>query len=99
MIEIVRHMSCLKSFFSFLLIISLPVAAQKLRKEDKLLINNLQTHITFLADDRLEGRRVGTNGEKLAMDYIKTQFEKNGLEPKGDDGTTATSPSPTARRT
>ena len=80
-------MSLLKVLFSFLLIITVPVAAQKLRKEDKILINNLQTHIGYLTNDRLEGRRVGTNGEKLAMDYIKSQFERNGLEPKGDDGT------------
>ncbi|MEO5995277.1 MAG: M20/M25/M40 family metallo-hydrolase [Chitinophagaceae bacterium] len=79
-------MSCLKTLFSLILIITVPAVAQKLRKEDKILINNLQTHISFLADDKLEGRRIGTNGEKLAMDYIKSQFEKAGLEPKGDDG-------------
>ncbi len=75
-----------KNLLFFLLILSIPVIAQKLNKEDKILISNLQTHITFLADDKLEGRRAGTNGEKLAMEYIKSQFEKNRLEPKGSIG-------------
>ncbi len=75
-----------KNLLFFLLILSIPVIAQKLNKEDKILISNLQTHISFLADDKLEGRRAGTNGEKLAMEYIKNQFEKNKLEPKGSSG-------------
>lgn len=75
-----------KNLLFFLLILSIPVIAQKLNKEDKILISNLQTHISFLADDKLEGRRAGTNGEKLAMEYIKSQFEKNRLEPKGSSG-------------
>jgi len=75
-----------KNLLSFLLILSIPLFAQKLKKEDKILISNLQAHISYLADDKLEGRRVGTNGEKLAMEYIKGQFEKIGLEPKGSNG-------------
>lgn len=77
----------LKNLFPFLLIVYLPVTAQKLKKEDKFLINNLQAHINYLADDKLEGRRTGTAGEKLAMEYIKSQFQQVGLEPKGDNGT------------
>ncbi len=58
--------------------------AQKLKKADKAVVANLEAHVHFLADDKLEGRRAGTNGEKLAMDYIAGQFEKAGLQPKGD---------------
>jgi aminopeptidase YwaD len=46
-------------------------------------ISNLQSHISFLADDKLEGRRTGTNGEKLAMEYISGQFQQAGLLAKG----------------
>src|SRR5436189_9253 len=46
-------------------------------------ITNLQSHITFLADDKLEGRRTGTNGEKMAMEYISGQFQQAGLLAKG----------------
>lgn len=62
------------------------VAAQKLKKEDRQLLSGLQQHIQFLANDKLEGRRTGTMGEKLAMAYISDQFKKAGLEPKGTDG-------------
>jgi len=59
------------------------VYSQKLKKEDKQLVANLQQHVSFLADDKLEGRRTGTAGEKLAMEYISSEFKKIGLLPKG----------------
>jgi len=34
----------------------------------------------------LEGRRTGTKGEMIAMQYIADQFSKNGLQPKGTNG-------------
>lgn len=57
--------------------------AQKLKKEDRQLIANLQQHIHYLADDKLEGRRTGTEGEKLAAAYISKEFQQIGLTPKG----------------
>jgi aminopeptidase YwaD len=50
---------------------------------DTLIVNNLKDHISFLADDKLEGRRTGTRGEQLAMEYISNQFQSAGLQPKG----------------
>jgi aminopeptidase YwaD len=61
--------------------------AQKLKKADKIILTNLQIHITYLADDKLEGRRTGSAGEKLAYEYISNEFTKTGLTPKGDNGT------------
>lgn len=69
-----------------LLISSLSSVAQKLKKTDKAMISNLQAHIQYLADDKLEGRRAGTKGEKVARDYISNEFQKAGLEPKGEQG-------------
>ena len=63
------------------------VNAQKLKKADKVVVANLQTHITYLAGDQLEGRRTGGNGEKLAYQYISNEFLKLGLLPKGDQET------------
>ena len=60
--------------------------AQKIKKEDKITLANLKTHISFLADDKLEGRRAGSNGEKLAMEYISEKFRANGIQPKGTEG-------------
>ena len=54
---------------------------QKLKKADKIILTNLETHIKYLANDKLEGRRTGTSGEKLASDYIIAEFEKEGLQP------------------
>lgn len=62
------------------------IFAQKIKKEDKVTLANLKTHISFLADDKLEGRRAGSNGEKLAMEYISEKFRTNGIQPKGSDG-------------
>ncbi|HSC38599.1 MAG TPA: hypothetical protein VLD19_12025, partial [Chitinophagaceae bacterium] len=71
------------SFLSFS--VTAPCFAQKLKKDDKALIAGLEAHIHYLADDKLEGRRAGSNGEKLAMEYIAAQFEKAGLAPLGDN--------------
>jgi len=38
--------------------------AQKLTKADKVLIQNVQNHIKYLASDELEGRRAGSVGEQ-----------------------------------
>ncbi|MDE2805127.1 MAG: M28 family peptidase [Gemmatimonadota bacterium] len=54
------------------------------------LIGDLQgplAHVRYLADDLLEGRAVGTRGERCAGEYIATQFRALGLRPAGDGGT------------
>ena len=76
----------MKRFLGLVLLISTAGSAQKLKKADKLVVSNLQTHISFLADDKLEGRRTGSPGEKLAFDYISNQFAAAGLEPRGESG-------------
>lgn len=76
----------LRLFLAFFLFAS-PLFAQKLKKTDKAAIASLQAHISYLADDKLEGRRAGTNGEKLAGEYISKQFLEAGLQPKGDNNT------------
>jgi len=69
-----------QSFFPF-------ANSQKLRKADKEVIVDLQSDIGYLSNDKLEGRRSGTNGETLASDYIVAGFQKAGLKPLGDSGT------------
>ncbi len=60
--------------------------AKKVTKADEQTLENLKLHIQYLADDKLEGRRTGTNGEKMAMEYISNQFKSIGLLPKGSKG-------------
>jgi Zn-dependent M28 family amino/carboxypeptidase len=38
-------------------------------------------HVQFLADDKLEGRDVGSKGYEAAADYVVRQFEQAGLAP------------------
>lgn len=60
--------------------------AQKLKKADKRIVENLEKNISFLADDKLEGRRAGTRGEKAAYEYIIDQFKAARILPKGNNG-------------
>ena len=68
-----------------LLFLSQLAVAQRLKKADKATVANIKNHISYLADDKLEGRRAGTPGEKLAADYIISQFQKYGLASKGEN--------------
>ena len=47
----------------------------------------IRAHVRFLSLDLLEGRGPGTRGDKLAAEYIATQFALDGVQPAGDDGT------------
>jgi hypothetical protein len=48
--------------------------------------NKIKEDVTFLADDKLEGRGTGTEGEKMAAEYIAKRFKEMGIDPKGTDG-------------
>jgi hypothetical protein len=43
-------------------------------------------HIQFLADDKLQGRNIGTPEFQQAVDYVSGQFHKLGLKPAGTAG-------------
>jgi hypothetical protein len=45
-----------------------------------------RAHVTFLADDLLEGREAGTRGYDIAARYVATQFEALGLRPGTANG-------------
>jgi hypothetical protein len=45
-----------------------------------------RAHVTFLADDLLEGREAGTRGFDIAARYVSTQFAALGLQPAGANG-------------
>ena len=73
-------------FLSVFLLVFVAASSQKLKKEDKQLIANLQKHVQILASDSLEGRRTGTPGEQKAIAYISNEFKTVGLQPKGTSG-------------
>jgi len=44
-------------------------------------------HIAFLADDKQQGRGVGTDGLTVASEYVAKELAAAGLSPAGDGGT------------
>ena len=74
------------SFFLVQISFAQKKKSPKLSKADNTTVTNLQAHISYLANDKLEGRRAGTNGEKLAGEYISQKFQEAGLQPKGSEG-------------
>lgn len=48
--------------------------------------DRLSKDLKYLADDKLEGRGVGTDGLNLAADYIRDQFQAAGLDVTAVDG-------------
>ncbi len=48
---------------------------------------NLAMDIITLSSDEMEGREIGTPGERKAGDYIAKRFAEIGLQPIGDKGT------------
>ena len=77
----------MKRILCLLLLVSQVGFAQKGKKADKNTLNQVKKHIGFLADDKLEGRRTGSAGEKLAYEYIMAEFSNAGLLARGDNGT------------
>ena len=71
----------MKNIFIVLLLVTQTSIAQKSQINDQELKAGLKQSVEFLAADRLEGRRTGTEGEKLASQYISDQFKKAGLTP------------------
>jgi len=54
----------------------------KLSSEEKeSLSNRLYFHVAALSHDSMLGREAGTEGERMAMKYIVSQFENAGLKP------------------
>jgi hypothetical protein len=57
------------------------------RSEPQFSAERFRAHVTFLADDALEGREAGTRGHEIAARYVAAQFATMGLRPGGADGT------------
>ena len=68
---------------SLILPTELARSAETLPPADRRLGDAIEAHITFLADDLLEGRGTGTPGYELAALYVASQFQQLGLKPGG----------------
>jgi hypothetical protein len=47
---------------------------------------DLETRLRIFADDSMQGRRSGTEGNKKGTDYIAAEARRIGLEPAGENG-------------
>lgn len=56
------------------------------KTEPKVAESKIKEDIAFLADDKLEGRQTGTDGEKKAAKYLIKRYKEIGLDPKGTEG-------------
>jgi Zn-dependent M28 family amino/carboxypeptidase len=78
-----RKALCTATFFAVSFSLSAQQPAQPARHFDG---QSWWAHVTFLADDNLEGRETGSEGLRKAESYIVDQFTKAGLQPAGSDG-------------
>ena len=72
----------LSFYFSVLLVFSSwPVLAQS---NSPIREDNIRAELGFLASDAMQGRGSGTIYERIAAEYVGSQFRQFGLEPGGD---------------
>ena len=73
---------------SLLLVIApLPVSAQVRRAAPQIREKDIRAELGFLASDAMQGRGSGSNYERVAAEYIGSQFRQFGLDPAGDADT------------
>src|SRR5438067_13893424 len=80
MTNMIRNMR--RQFLSLSLILAIAfsaIAQQKRADEAAPSVERLRAHITYLASDKLEGRRTGSEGADLAAEYIAREFSRYGL--------------------
>jgi aminopeptidase YwaD len=76
-----------RPFLYFIFIIAFfHCEAQKLKRDEKTIVSHLQQEIRYLSDDKMEGRRTGTEGEKKAAEYIASKFSEYQIAPGGTNG-------------
>jgi aminopeptidase YwaD len=75
-------MKAFNRLFAYLLLLSLTVVSlgQRATPQDVPSVERLRTHINYLASDKLEGRRTGSEGANLAAEYIAKEFSRYGLQ-------------------
>lgn len=64
----------------------LPVTKSVNKALDKVSAASYKAHVQYLADDKLLGRKPGTPGYQMAVEYVSAQFKKLGVQPAGENG-------------
>ena len=66
---------------SLIVLVALSTACFAQQPQLKPSVERLRADVTYLASDKLEGRRTGTPGANAAADYIAKEFERLKLKP------------------
>lgn len=81
----------MKNLLHFLLLFPFATQAQVpasvLQSLERMDSMRLKAHVMYLADDRLQGRKPGTEGYRMAVDYVVEQYRTMGLKPAGENNT------------
>jgi hypothetical protein len=73
-------------YLLLLLLFATQFSSAQLYHPDNKTSKRITKSVEYLSSDKLEGRRTGTKGEKLAAEFISKQFKNAGLSPLGDNG-------------
>ena len=68
------------------ILIAAVAAGSVVRAQSDFSADRFKAHVTFLADDVLEGREAGTRGHEIAARYIASQFALLGVRPGATGG-------------
>ncbi|MGH9872077.1 MAG: M20/M25/M40 family metallo-hydrolase [Pyrinomonadaceae bacterium] len=74
-----KSLQQLSAVLALVAVISLAAVGQRTSAERGPDVERLRAHIEYLASDKLEGRRTGSPGAKLAAEYIAREFSRYGL--------------------
>jgi len=75
------------NFFNISLLLGFTLIVSSLFGQDsEITIDELKSHIYFLADDSLKGRKPGTDEGKISAEYIRNNFKSYGLKTIGENG-------------
>ena len=64
-------------------ILFLSISSCNIDTDKDFIVNKMIDEVTYLSSDKLEGRATGSDGEKLAADFIQSKFKEYGLLEKG----------------
>ena len=68
----------MKFLAKFILFITIISCQQNISYE-----NRINDDVNYLSNDKLEGRKTGSNGEQIAADYIADRFKRLKIKAKG----------------
>src|ERR1044072_8100520 len=80
MVKAMLYKNSLRTLLAFLLVASNAVAQSSSRPR-AVEAERLRQHVTYLASEKLEGRRTGTSGAQEAARYVAREFIRAGLTP------------------